>query len=80
MKIKAWFRKFVAGLAIGVGAAIPGVSGAAIAVILRVYEDIIAAVNNFRRKFGWALTVLIPILLGIAIAVVICIITFSYAF
>ena len=80
MKIKEWFRKLVAGLAIGAGAAIPGVSGAAIAVIFHVYEDIIGAVNNFRKKFGWAIKVLIPILLGIVIAVAICIVVFSYAF
>jgi len=80
MKIKEWFRKLVAGLAIGAGAAIPGVSGAAIAVIFHVYEDIIGAVNNFRKKFGWAIKVLIPILLGILVAVVACIIIFSYAF
>jgi putative membrane protein len=80
MKIKEWFRKLVAGLAIGAGAAIPGVSGAAIAVIFHVYEDIIGAVNNFRKRFGWAIKVLIPILLGIIIAVVACIIIFSYAF
>ena len=80
MKIKEWFRRFLAGLGIGTGAAIPGVSGAAIAVIFHVYEDIINAVNNFRKRFGWAITVLIPILLGIMIAVIICIILFSYAF
>ena len=80
MKIKEWFRKLVAGLAIGAGAAIPGVSGAAIAVIFHVYEDIIGAVNNFRKKFGWAIKVLIPILLGIVIAVGVCIVVFSYAF
>ena len=80
MKVKEWFRQFIAGMAIGAGAAIPGVSGAAIAVIFHVYEDIIGAVNNFRKKFGWAIKVLIPILLGIVIAVVACIIIFSYAF
>ena len=80
MKVKEWFRKFIAGMAIGTGAAIPGVSGAAIAVIFRVYEDIINAVNNFRKKFGWAIAVLIPILLGCLIAVGICIVVFSYAF
>ena len=80
MKIKEWFRRFIAGLGIGTGAAIPGVSGAAIAVIFHVYEDIINAVNSFRKRFGWALTVLFPILLGIIIAVVICIVLFSYAF
>ena len=80
MKVKEWFRKFVAGLAIGAGAAIPGVSGAAIAVIFHVYEDIIGAVNNFRKRFGWAIKVLIPILLGIILAVGVCIVVFSYAF
>ena len=80
MKVKEWFRRFIAGLGIGTGAAIPGVSGAAIAVIFRVYEDIIGAVNNFRKRFGWAITVLIPILLGIMIAVAICIVLFHLAF
>ena len=80
MKVKEWFKKFFAGMAIGTGAAIPGVSGAAIAVIFRVYEDIIAAVNNFRKKFGWALSILIPILIGVLLAVAICIVLFHIAF
>ena len=80
MKIKEWFRRLIAGLAIGTGAAIPGVSGAAIAVIFRVYEDIIGAVNDFRKRFGWAITVLIPILIGVIVAVGICIVLFHLAF
>lgn len=67
-------------MGIGVGAAIPGVSGAAIAVIFKVYEDIISAVNNFRKQFGFAIKVLIPILLGIICAVIPCIYLFSLAF
>ena len=80
MKAKEWFRRFFAGMAIGTGAAIPGVSGAAIAVIFRVYEDIINAVNNFRKKFGWAFAILLPILIGCLIAVGICIVLFHLAF
>ena len=80
MKVKNWFRRFFAGMGIGVGAAIPGVSGAAIAVIFKVYEDIITAVNSFRKRFGYALKVLIPIMLGIVIAIIPCIILFSFAF
>lgn len=75
-----FLKRFLAGMGIGTGAAIPGVSGAAIAVIFRVYEDIIAAVNNFRKRFGFAIKVLIPILLGIVCAVIPCIILFSLAF
>ncbi len=78
--MKQFFKRLVAGLGIGAGAAIPGVSGAAIALILHVYQDIIDAVNNFRKKFGWAITVLIPILIGIMIAVITCIILFHLAF
>ncbi len=75
-----FLKRFLAGMGIGTGAAIPGVSGAAIAVIFGVYEDIIYAVNNFRKKFGYAILVLIPILLGIICAVIPCIILFSLAF
>lgn len=80
MKFKDIIRKFIAGLAIGTGAAIPGVSGAAVAVIFHVFEDILAAINNFRKRFVWAVTTLLPIVIGIVIAVCICIVVFSYAF
>ena len=75
-----FLKRLLAGMGIGVGAAIPGVSGAAIAVIFRVYEDIIGAVNNFRKKFGYSILVLLPILLGIVLAVIPCIYLFSLAF
>ena len=75
-----WLKRFFAGMGIGTGAAIPGVSGAAIAVIFNVYQDIITAVNNFRKKFGWSIRVLIPIFLGIVCAVIPCIIIFHLAF
>lgn len=78
--MKSFFKRLLAGLGIGAGAAIPGVSGAAIALIFGVYEDIIEAVNNFRKKFGWAIKVLIPILLGIMVAVIACVILFHLAF
>ena len=75
-----WFKRFFAGMGIGTGAAIPGVSGAAIAVIFNVYEDIINAVNNFRKKFGYSFKVLLPIMLGIICAVIPCIYLFHKAF
>ena len=75
-----FLKRLFAGMGIGIGAAIPGVSGAAIAVIFKVYEDIISAVNNFRKQFGFAIKVLIPTLLGIICAVIPCIYLFSLAF
>lgn len=79
MKVKAWFKNLLAGMGIGVGAAIPGVSGAAVAVIFKVYESIIWAVNHFFKKFGRAMAILVPVLLGIIIAVIPCIWLFSKA-
>ena len=78
--MKKFFQRIAAGMAIGAGGSIAGVSGAAIALVLHVYHEIIDAVNNFRKKFGWALSILIPILLGVLLAVGICIILFHIAF
>ncbi|MDY4849390.1 MAG: DUF368 domain-containing protein [Bacilli bacterium] len=78
--MKPFLKRLFAGMGIGIGAAIPGVSGAAIAVIFKVYEDIISAVNNFKKQFAYAIKVLIPILLGIVLAVIPCIVLFSLAF
>ena len=79
MKVKNWFKKFLAGMGIGVGAAIPGVSGSAVAVVLKVYESIIWAVTNFRKKFGRSFAILLPILLGIIFAVIPCVWLFDRA-
>ena len=43
MNVKEWFKTLLAGMGIGVGSAIPGVSGGTIAVILKVYEKILWA-------------------------------------
>lgn len=79
MKVKEWFKNLLAGMGIGVGAAIPGVSGAAIAVIFKVYEKIIWAVNNFRKNFKTAFAILLPVLLGCIIAVIPCVWLFDKA-
>ena len=75
-----YIKRLLAGFGIGVGAATPGVSGAAIALIFKVYEEIIDAVNNFRKKFGYSIMVLLPILLGIFLALIPCIYLFPLAF
>ena len=77
--MKTFFKKLFAGIGIGVGAAIPGVSGAAIAVIFKIYEAIIWAVNNIRKQFKRAMSTLVPVLLGIIIAIIPCVIIFNKA-
>lgn len=79
-KEKSWFGKFLAGIGIGIGAAIPGVSGAAVALIFRVYESIINAVNGFTKHVKKSLGTLIPVCLGIIPAVLLCVIVFNWAF
>lgn len=76
----SWLRRFFAGIGIGTGAAIPGVSGAAVALIFRVYESIINAVNGFTKHIKKSISTLLPILLGVFIAVIACVIIFDWAF
>ena len=78
--MKYFLKRLFAGMAIGVGAAIPGVSGAAVALIFRIYEDLINAINSFRTHIKESIIVLLPILLGIILAVIPCIYLFSLAF
>ncbi|MCQ2087273.1 MAG: DUF368 domain-containing protein [Bacilli bacterium] len=80
MKEQSWFKRFLAGIGIGVGAAIPGVSGAAVALIFRVFETIINAINNFTKHIRKSISTLLPILLGALVAVIICVIVFDWAF
>lgn len=79
MKVKEWFKRFLAGIGIGVGAAIPGVSGAAVAVIFKVYESLIWAINNIIKKFVRSMAIILPILLGVICAVIPCIWLFDKA-
>lgn len=79
MKKTNWLKRLLAGMGIGVGSAIPGVSGATIAVILKIYESIIWAVNNIKSKFRDAFTILLPIVLGAILALVPCVILFDLA-
>ena len=70
MKIKEWFKLFLSGAAIGVGSAIPGVSGGTIAVILRVYEKIVHAVSHIFKEFKRSIIILVPIILGLVVGII----------
>lgn len=70
MKIKEWFKTLLAGAAIGVGSAIPGVSGGTIAVIFKVYEKLLWAISNLFKQFKKAVIYLLPILLGVVLALI----------
>ena len=68
--MKNWLKTLLAGMGIGFGSAVPGVSGGTIAVILKVYDKLIWAVSNIFKHFKEAIRVLLPILLGVVIALI----------
>ena len=70
MKIKEWFKNLLAGMAIGAGSSIPGVSGGTIAVILGVYEKFVWAVSNIFKAFKKAVIYLLPMVIGMVLAII----------
>lgn len=68
--MKNFLKNLLAGFGIGVGSAIPGVSGGTIAVIFHVYEKLIWAISHIFKAFKEAIIILIPILLGVVIGLV----------
>lgn len=72
-------KRLLAGIAIGIASAIPGVSGGTVAVILKVYESITWSVSNIFKHFKQAIVILLPILLGVILALIPCIFLFDKA-
>ena len=70
MKMKNSLKTFLAGMAIGFGSAVPGVSGGTIAIIFGVYKKIIWAVSNLLKHFKEAFRILLPTLLGVVLALI----------
>jgi len=64
-------KNFLNGLAFGITETVPGVSGGTIAIILGFYDELIGAINNFRKDPRGYLKILIPMLIGVIIGVVV---------
>ncbi|MFA6796477.1 MAG: DUF368 domain-containing protein [Bacilli bacterium] len=67
---KSKFIDFLKGGAIGAACLIPGVSGGTIAVLFKIYQKIIFAVNDLFKHFWKSVSVLLPIVLGILVAII----------
>ena len=78
--MKNWIKRLLSGIAIGVGAAIPGVSGGTIAIIFKVYETIINAVSNIFKKFKESFLILLPVVIGVVAALIPCVLLMNIAF
>ncbi len=68
--MKERIKRFLAGVGIGIGSAVPGVSGGTIAIILKVYEKLIFYISNLFKKFKEAFIYLLPILIGVILALI----------
>lgn len=68
MAFKKFLKDFASGGAIGVAMIIPGVSGGTIAVLLNIYEELIAAVTDVRKRFKESFALIFSVLLGAAVA------------
>lgn len=60
---------FIKGFIIGIGKVIPGVSGSLLAISLGVYKKAMDCVNSFFKQKKESLTFLIPLAIGVVLAV-----------
>lgn len=67
--IRKNLQSFFIGIAIGTAAIIPGISGGTIAVLFKIYDKIIHAINSLTKDFKASILFLLPILLGVGIAI-----------
>jgi len=70
---------FIKGFILGVANIIPGVSGGTLAISLGLYEQILDAIGSFFKNFKKHMGLLIPLVLGIGIALITTSKVVSYA-
>ena len=63
-------KLFIKGFIIGVAKIIPGVSGAMLAISMGIYEKALDAIGNFRRDSKKNIIFLIPIGIGVVLAII----------
>lgn len=64
---QGWFKSFLFGIILGIAIVVPGISGAAIAIIFKLYDKLLYAVGNIFKKFKLCFLFLLPIILGAVI-------------
>ena len=64
---KEIFMSLLVGVFIGLSVIVPGISGSAIAIIMKVYDKLMYAFANLFKKFKTCFVFLLPILVGIVI-------------
>ena len=77
--MKEWFKRLLAGIGVGAGSAVPGVSGGTIAVLFGIYEKFLWAISHIIKEFKRAFLYLLPILIGVVLGMVPMIIVMDHA-
>ncbi len=64
---KGWVKSFIFGIFLGLAIVVPGISGAAVAIIFKLYDKLIYAFANILKQFKSCFMFLLPIVLGLII-------------
>lgn len=64
-------KRLLQGLVIGIANIIPGVSGGTMMVAMGIYDKLIHAITHLRREFKESVRFMLPIFIGIALAIIV---------
>ena len=78
-KQKNFLMRLLCGYGIGFAFIVPGISGSAMAMLFGIYEDMIASVSNVFKQFKKSVLFLIPIAIGVGLAVASMIVPITWA-
>lgn len=75
-----WVARLMKGVAVGVGAILPGLSGGVLAVIFKLYDPLIRFLANLRRNFMANVLFFIPVGIGVGSGIVLFSVVVEAAF
>lgn len=75
-----WLLDVLRGMVIGLANVIPGVSGGTMMVSMGIYDKLIYSINNLFKKFKECFKILLPYLIGMAVAIILGSVALKVAF
>ena len=75
-----WFLDVLRGMVIGLANVIPGVSGGTMMVSMGIYNKLIYSINHLFKKFKECFRILLPYLIGMALAIILGSVALKVAF